>query len=189
MSESDSTPSPDHPSRRKAPRPAPVLERNVRALVEHFAEQEKARSRADRIAVSISRFIGSMKFVYLHVVVIIVWIMGDLGWLPGIPNYNTTFAVLGTVTSIEAIFLATFVLIAQNRLAEQADLRNHLDLQVSLLAEHEVTHVLRIVAAISEKLGLDAARNPEIRDLLRDVAPTDVIQKIEAQTEAVVAEH
>ena len=165
-----------------------MLERNVRALVEHFAELEKARSRADRIAVGISRFIGSMKFVYLHIVVLILWVLGDLGLLPGIPNYNTTFAVLGTVTSIEAIFLATFVLIAQNRLSEQADLRNHLDLQVSLLAEHEVTHVLRIVAAISEKLGLDAARNPEIRDLLRDLAPTDVIQKIEAQTEAAISD-
>ena len=189
MSDTGSTPDPVQPSRRKSPRPTPVLERNVRALVDHFAEQEKTRSRADRIAVAISRFIGSMKFVYLHIVVLILWIMGDAGWLPGIPNYNTTFAVLGTVTSIEAIFLTTFVVIAQNRLSEQTDMRNHLDLQVSLLAEHEVTHVLRIVAAISEKLGLDAARNPEIMDLLRDLAPTEVIEKIEAHTEAIISDN
>jgi uncharacterized membrane protein len=188
MSDSEKTADPIQPSRRRSPRPTPVLERNVRALVEHFAEQEKTRSRGDRLAVSISRFIGSMKFVYLHVVVISLWILGDLGWLPGLPAYDTTFAVLGTVTSIEAIFLATFVLIAQNRMSEQADLRNQLDLQVSLLAEHEVTHVLRIVAAISDKLELDAARNPEIRDLLREVAPKDVIQKIEAQTEAIISD-
>src|SRR3954447_17500007 len=98
MTTPGSGPAPHHPSRRKAPRATPVLERNVRTLVEHFAEQEKARSRADRIAVRISGFIGSMKFVYLHVIVITLWILGDLGWLPGLPAYDTTFAVLGTVT-------------------------------------------------------------------------------------------
>lgn len=177
----------DHPSRRSVKRPTPVLERNVRALVEHAAEQEKARSTADRIALSISRFAGSMKFVYLHLVVITLWILGDLGWLPFVPDYDTSFTVLGTVVSIEAILLTTFVLIAQNRMSEQADLRNHLDLQVSLLAEHEVTHILRIVAAISEKLELDAARSPEIRDLLRELAPEDVLEKIEAQTDKIEA--
>ena len=174
----------DHPSRRREKRPTPVLERNVRALFEHAAEQEKARTTGDRIALAISRFAGSMRFVYLHVVIITLWILGDLGWLPFVPAYDTTFTVLGTVVSIEAILLTTFVLIAQNRMSEQADLRNHVDLQVSLLAEHEVTHILRIVAAISEKLELDAARNPEIRDLLRDLAPKDVIEKIEAHTDA-----
>lgn len=125
-----------------------------------------------------------MKFVYFHVVFFGLWVLGDIGWIPGIPPYDTSFTILGTVASIEAIFLATFVLIAQNRMSEQAELRNQLDLQVSLLAEHEVTHVLRIVAALSDNMGLDAARNPEILDLLREIAPKDMLEKIEEHTDA-----
>ncbi len=175
----------EHPSRRRKPRPTPVIERNVRALVEHAAEQEKMRSTGERIAVAISRFAGSMKFVYFHLVFFGLWVIGDVGWIPGIPRYDTSFNVLGTVASIEAIFVATFVLIAQNRMSEQAALRNQLDLQVGLLTENEVTHVLRIVAAISDKMGLNAALDPEILDLLREIAPQDMLDKIEAETEIV----
>ncbi|HUQ48386.1 MAG TPA: DUF1003 domain-containing protein [Gemmatimonadaceae bacterium] len=170
-------------SRRRAPRPTPVIERNVRALVEHAAERERNRTRADRVALAVSRFAGSMNFVYSHLVFLGVLAAGDLGWIPGLPPYDTSFTVLGTVASIEAIFLATFVLIAQNRMSEQEELQNRLGLQASLLTEHEVTHVLRIVAAISDNMGLDAARNPEILDLLRELAPKDMLEKIEQHTE------
>jgi uncharacterized membrane protein len=171
--------------RRRAPRPTPVIERNVRALVQFAAEQEKNRPTGDRIALAVSRFAGSMNFVYFHLIFFGLWAAGDMGLIPGLPPYDTSFALLGTVASIEAIFLATFVLIAQNRMSEQEELRNHLGLQASLLTEHEVTHVLRIVAAISDNMGLDAARNPEILDLLRDLAPTDMLNKIEEHTEPV----
>jgi uncharacterized membrane protein len=160
-----------------------VLERNVRALVDHTAEQERMRSASDRFAIAISRFAGSMKFAYLNLVFFGAWLLGSLGKIPNIAPFDRSLNIMGTVASVEAIFLATFVLIAQNRMSEQNDLRNHLDLQVSLLTEHEVTHVLRIVAALSEKAGIDAARNPEILDLLRDVAPQDLLNKIEAETE------
>ena len=171
-------------SRRRAQRPTPVIERNVRALVEHAAEREKNRSRGDRLAIAVSRFAGSMNFVYFHLVFFGLWLAGDMGWLPGLPPFDTSFTILGTVASVEAIFLATFVLIAQNRMSEQEEQRNHLGLQASLLTEHEVTHVLRIVAAISDNMGLDAARNPEILDLLRDLAPKDMLDKIEQHSEA-----
>jgi uncharacterized membrane protein len=174
--------------RRRAPRPTPVIERNVRALVEHAAEREKHRSRGDRIALAVSRWAGSMNFVYFHLLFFGIWAAGDMGLIPGLPAYDTSFTVLGTVASVEAIFLATFVLIAQNRMSEQDELRNHLGLQASLLTEHEVTQVLRIVAAISDNMGLDAARNPEILDLLRDLAPKDMLEKIEEHTEAVESE-
>lgn len=175
---------PVHPSRRRAPRPTPVIERNVRALVEHAAEQEKNRTTGDRVALAVSRFAGSMNFVYFHLVFFGLWLAGDIGWIPGLPPFDTSFTILGTVASVEAIFLATFVLIAQNRMSKQEEIQNRLGLQASLLTEHEVTHVLRIVAAISDNMGLDAARNPEILDLLRDLAPKDMLEKIEEHTEA-----
>lgn len=152
--------------------------------MEHAAEREKNRTTADRVALGVSRFAGSMNFVYFHLVFFGLWLAADIGWIPILPRFDPSFTILGTAASVEAIFLSTFVLIAQNRMSEHEDLQNHLGLQASLLTEHEVTHVLRIVAAISNNMGLDAARNPEILDLLRDLAPKDMLEKIEEHTEA-----
>ncbi len=169
-------------------RPPQILERNVRALVEHAAEQERAKTRADRVAAAISRTVGTMNFVYFHIVFFGLWAVVDLGWFPGIRNFDPTFTILGTVAAVEAIFLATFVLIRQNLMAAQADLRNHLDVQVSLLTERETTHILRIVAAISDKLLLTAAHDPEIHELLREVEPHDMLDRIEVHKDAVESE-
>lgn len=169
-------------------RPPQILERNVRALVEHSAEQERARTRADRFAAAVSRGVGTMRFVYFHVIIFGLWTAVDLGWVPGIANFDPTFTIVGTAAAIEAIFLATFVLMRQNFMAAQADLRNHLDVQVSLLTERETTHILRVVAAISDKLGLTAAHSPEIRELLRDVEPEDMLDRIEEHIDALESE-
>jgi uncharacterized membrane protein len=79
----------------------------------------------------------------------------------------------------EAIFLSTFVLITQNRMGAQAARRADLDLPVSLLAEHEVTQLITLVKAIAEHLHLQAAGEPELAELERDVAPEQVLDVIE----------
>jgi uncharacterized membrane protein len=165
-----------------------VVERNVRALVEHAAAQERAKSTGDRVAASISGFVGSMNFVYLNAVVLGLWAASDMGWISFIRNFDPSFTKLGTFASVEAIFLATFVLIAQNRMAAQEEIRNHLDVQVSLLNEHETTHILRLVRAMSEKMGLQEAHDPEIEELVRDVEPGDMIDRIAVHSDAVEGE-
>lgn len=157
----------------------------MRALVEHAAEEECAKPAADRIAMAIWRFAGTMKFVYFHVIVFGLWAAIDLGWIPAIRNFDPTFAILGTTAAVEAIFLATFVLMAQLRMADMADRRNHLDVQVSLLAEQEITHILRLVAAMSQRMGIKEADDPEIQELLKDLKPRDVLDRIDVHTDAV----
>ena len=158
---------------------AGVVERNIRALIAHREQEEKNKSTQDRIADGITRFTGSMTFVYVHIVVFGLWIVTNLGWLPGVPQFDETFVVLAMVASVEAIFLATFVLISQNRMAALADKRADLDLQVSLLAEHEVTRIITLVTEIAKKMGIDASRDPELSELAQDVAPEKVLQKME----------
>ena len=157
---------------------AGVVERNIRALIERRQEEEKTRRPQDRIADAITRFTGSMKFVYLHVAVFGLWITINLGWLP-LPTFDESFVVLAMVASVEAIFLSTFVLISQNRMAALADKRADLDLQVTLLAEHEVTRLITLVTAIAEKMGVEASRDPELSELAQDVAPEKVLEKME----------
>jgi uncharacterized membrane protein len=84
------------------------------------------------------------------------------------------------VASVEAIFLSTFVLISQNRISAAADKRANLDLQISLLAEHEVTKIAELVSAMAQRMGVESARTPEIEEIKRDVAPEAVLDEIES---------
>jgi uncharacterized membrane protein len=170
--------------RQSSPDLAQVVDRNIKALLEHRREQEGSRSWEERIADAITRFTGSMRFVYIHLVLFGAWILINLGWIPGIPRFDRSFVVLAMLASVEAIFLSTFVLISQNRMAALADRRADLDLQISLLAEHEVTRLITLVAAMAERMDLEVARNPELAELSQDVAPEKVMEQMEAHERA-----
>src|SRR5918994_5212997 len=166
------------------PPPAPglssVMERNIEPL-QHRRQQEQAWSTLEeRLADAITRFTGSMRFVYLHIAFFGVWIVANLGWIPGVSSWDPTFVVLAMVASVEAIFLSTFVLITQNRMAAAADKRADLDLQISLLAEHEVTKLVALTSAIAESLGVRTSVDPELDEITQDVAPEAVLDEIEA---------
>lgn len=158
---------------------ARVVERNVRALLARRAADNRAKTRSEQVADGITRFAGSMTYVYLHLVLVGAWIGVNLGWVPGVPRFDPTFVILAMIASVEAIFLSTFVLISQNRMAEVADKRADLDLQISLLSEHEITRALSLVTAIAHRMGIEEARNPELDELARDVHPDKVLDSIE----------
>jgi uncharacterized membrane protein len=158
---------------------APILERNIAALVQRRREMERRTSLEDRIAGAIGRFTGSMLFVYIHVVVFGAWIVINLGWTP-LRVFDPSFVVLAMAASVEAIFLSTFVLIAQNRIAAEEDKRAELALQISLLAEHEVTSLLKLVTAIAAKLGIEDSTDPELDPLKEDIAPEQVLDRIDS---------
>jgi uncharacterized membrane protein len=82
--------------------------------------------------------------------------------------------------SVEAIFLSTFVLISQNRMQAAADKRADLDLQISLLAEHELTKMATQVAAIAERMGVKTEVDEELDEITQDVAPEAVLDEIES---------
>ena len=123
-----------------------MLERNIRALQLRREREEREATVEERVAEAITRFTGSMRFVYLHLVFYGFWIVANLGWRPRLPKFDPSFVVLAMVASVEAIFLSTFVLISQNRMAAAADKRADLDLQVSLLSEHEITRLVTLVS-------------------------------------------
>jgi uncharacterized membrane protein len=81
--------------------------------------------------------------------------------------------------SVEAIFLSTFLLLSQNRMTAQAASRADLDLQISLLAEHEITRLISMVTEIGNRMGIDSAKDPELAELERDVAPEQVLDTIQ----------
>jgi len=157
-----------------------ALERNIQALQLRRQREEVEATTEERIAEAITRFTGSMLFVYLHLAFFGFWIVANLGWVPGVPSWDPSFVVLAMMASVEAIFLSTFVLISQNRMSAAADKRADLDLQISLLAEHEVTKLVTLVSAIADRMGVVTQVDTELDEIKRDVAPEAVLDKIEA---------
>jgi uncharacterized membrane protein len=157
-----------------------ALARNIQALHERHRRDEAAAPLQDRLAAAVTAFTGSMTFVYVHLAVLAAWVGANAGLIPGAPRFDPTFVILATAASVEAIFLSTFVLISQNRAAKAADRRADLDLQINLLTEHEVTRLITLTSAIADRLGIDQARDPGLRELERDVAPEAVLNTLEA---------
>jgi uncharacterized membrane protein len=155
-----------------------ALERNIAALERRRREDEERAPLEGRVAEAITRFMGSMLFVYLSLALVGLWIAANLGWVPGAPRFDPEFVILAMVASVVAIFLSAFVLIAQNRMATAADRRAELDLQISLLVEHEVTRVVALVSAIADKLGV--SQGEDVEELKRDVAPEAVLDAIDS---------
>jgi uncharacterized membrane protein len=159
---------------------SPVLERNIRALKQRREREQAEASQQDKIADAITRFAGSMTFVYLHAAVFGIWAAVNSGLLAILPKWDESFVILGTAASVEAIFLSTFVLISQNRMQAAAAKRADLDLQISLLSEHEVTKLVTMVAAIAGQMGVTTDADGEVEELKQDVAPDSVLDEIEA---------
>jgi len=140
------------------------------------------RSRADRMAAFIAGFCGSMPFVWLHAAAFACWI-GFNTW-PGVAHWDPyPFTFLTLVVSLEAIFLASFILISQNYELRISDRRNQLDLQINLLTEQENTKMIQMLERIAEKVGADIA-DPEVRILEENTDPEKLVAQIEqAQSE------
>ena len=155
-----------------------VLARNIHALLLRREREERTKTREERIADSITRFTGTMRFVYIHVALFGAWIAINLGWTP-LPVFDKSLVLLAMIASVEAIFLSTFVLISQNRMAALADKRADLDLQISLLAEHEVTRLLGLVTEMAKRMGIEGSHDPELSELAKHVAPEKVLDKME----------
>src|SRR4028119_141347 len=156
-----------------APSPKPpglssVLERNIHALNERREREITKATAQEKIAEAITRFTGSMLFVYIHLAIFGFWIVANLGWIPGVPKWDESFVVLAMWASVEAIFLSTFVLISQNRMQAAADKRADLDLQISLLAEHEITKLASLVSAIAERMGVQTEVDEELGGIQQD---------------------
>jgi uncharacterized membrane protein len=162
-----------------------ALRRNIEALRRRRAEEEARARFEERLAGAITHFTGSLVFVYVHVLVYGFWIVANLGWVPAVKAWDPTFVILAMVASVEAIFLSTFILITQNPMAAAADRRAELDLQVSLLAEAEITKLVELVSMIAERIELSTTEQHEIEEMKQRVAPEAVLDAIE-ETEAEV---
>jgi uncharacterized membrane protein len=164
-----------------------IIRKNISALAELQRKEDARLPLQERIAGWITDFSGSMAFVYIHAVWFGLWILLNVG-LINIPHLSQfdpyPFGLLTLVVSLEAIFLSTFVLIAQNRLARQSERRAELDLQVNLLAEQKAAKILELLDQITRQLDQTSNRfnftpDAEVAALKVSPEPQEVLQVIE----------
>jgi len=167
------------------PVPAPpgmgsVLSRNMARMKKRRSEEQVNATASERVSDAVTRFAGSITFVVIHATVYGAWLAINLRAVPGIKPFDPSFVVLAMEASVEAIFLSTFVLISQNRMMGAAARQSDLDLQINLLAEHELTRLVSLVDAIATKMGVEAVPAGELDEIEQDVSPEAVLDALES---------
>jgi uncharacterized membrane protein len=158
-----------------------LVDSNADALIARRNQELSSRSTGEKVADGIATFAGSVTFLYIHVAWFGFWILVNTGKV-GLPSFDPfPYGLLTMVVSLEAIFLSTFLLISANRLAKTAEEKADLDLHINLLAEHEISRVLRLVDAIAEKMGIEEAFDPEVEGLEQDTRIDDLLTEIGAR--------
>lgn len=133
----------------------------------HFAD----RTLIERTADALIRIASATPFLVAHVIWFTTWIAWNTGLL-GLPVLDPfPFGLLTMIVSLEAIFLAIFLLIGQGREAAIAELREELTFQISLRMEAEVTKNLQLVAGLYTRLGFRFSEDDELREMLEALDP------------------
>jgi uncharacterized membrane protein len=129
---------------------------NIAAIAKLEEAALDRRTRTARDSDAIVKFIGSMKFLVPHVILVLVWITLNLNLIPNLRAFDPfPFGILALFVASESVFLTICVLISQNRMARQAERRYHLDLQVGMLAEQELTMMLQMLQKLCQQSGVD----------------------------------
>ena len=155
------------------------LERNINALMERREKELADAHVTEKIAARIAAFTGSMWSVALHLAVYGFWILANIGWVAMVPPWDPTLVILAMIASVESIFLTTFVLMNQNRLAASDNRRAELTLHISLLVEHEITKLVEMNAAMAEHFDIPSRVRSELDELAEEVIPEAVLDQIE----------
>lgn len=157
------------------------MESNIRTVAELERKFDDKRSATDKISDLIAGFTGSIWFVALHILWFAAWFIINSGLVPGIPKFDPyPFILLAMIVSVEAVILSTFVLMKQNRMQRKTDQRDHLNLQIDLLAEKELTKVLQVLMLICRKLEIE---EPEADKELKEMALLTSVNMISERIE------
>jgi uncharacterized membrane protein len=127
------------------------------------------RTAVDRLTGAIAKAAGSVTFILLHAAFFAAWMVFNATRFAFDPG---PYSLLNLAVALEAVFLTSVVLLTQNNMARLAERRAHLELQVNLLAEQELTAMLNMLNGLCVKAGVQVAiRDERVQQLL---AETDV---------------
>ena len=152
------------------------------------AQHSAHRTLLERFVDKLNEVASSVWFLVGHVILFTLWLLWNTGAIGLQPVDPYPFGLMTTIVSLEAIFLSIFVLMAQQREASIAELREELGLQVNLRVEQEVTKTLQLVAGLYTRMGHRVSDDPELHRMLEPLdvraIERDLLEQIEAATSA-----
>jgi uncharacterized membrane protein len=160
---------------------ARAVDENINTILLWERAALHQRSPAERASDRITRTAGSGRMLVLHIAWFATWILVNTGSIPGVPIFDKfPFPLLTMAVSLEAIFLSLFVLASENSLTHQSEKRAHLDLQINMLAEREMTAVLVLLHDLVRHLDVKTSLSP---DTLRDLTEKTDIERLTRKLE------
>lgn len=146
------------------------------------AKADTRRTRMEKMADWMTAKFGSSGFLWLNAILFASWILINTGQIKWIPVFDPfPFSLLTTIVSLEAIILAIFVLISQNRTVKVDDLREETNLQLSLISEKEITKLVKMLALLLAKQGIDLSQDPELHKIIRPVSEEEIEKRLEKE--------
>jgi uncharacterized membrane protein len=146
------------------------------------AKANAKRTGVEKLADFMTSKFGSPVFLFFNILLFAVWLIINLEFVEGIIPFDPfPFSLLTTAVSLEAIILAIFVLISQNRTAKIDDLREETELQLNIIAEKEVTKLIKMMALLLEKQGIDLSQDPELHKMLRPISEEEIEKRLEKE--------
>lgn len=146
------------------------------------AKADSKRTPMERMADFMTSHFGSNTFLLFNVCLFVGWVLINTGQVKFLPAFDPfPFSLLTTILSIEAIVLAIFVLISQNRTARVDDLREETHLQLNLISEREITKIIKLLALLLEKQGIDLSQDPELKKMVHPVSEEEIVKRLEKE--------
>ncbi len=157
------------------------IQEHVDMIARHEQDFLSRRTRAERLSDGIAGFAGSLEFIGIHLVIFAAWIgMNSLKATQPHHFDPPPFSLPSTIVALEAILLASFILIRQSRIGRRSDERDHLMLQILLLTEKEITAVLEMNRQLARQAGLGKmADQPEIKEMSKETSIEDMARTIQ----------
>jgi len=152
-----------------------------RLMIERLKSKTiSTRSSTEKIADFITKSSGSLTFLSLNILFFVLWIIINLGFVPGIAPFDPfPFGLLTMMVSLEAILLCIFILISQTRFEKLENLRENIDLHFEIITEEEITKLIKMTKLIAEKNQIELGNDLELKEMLK---PID-LEKIEKALE------
>jgi uncharacterized membrane protein len=156
------------------------VQEHIDLIAKHEQDFLVRRTPAERLGDSIAGIAGSLSFVCIHLFLFAGWIIMNTFSVAHIRHFDPKpFSLLGTLVALEAILLASIILMRQSRMSRRAEERDHLMLQILLLTEREITAVLGMERQVAGRVGLKKIANDrEIEQLSQHTSIDDVAQTI-----------
>ena len=138
-----------------------VRQKKIREEIKSRLEVE--RSWTDTWAEFFTLKFGTVPFLLINGAIFILWILINLGDIPGIGVFDPyPFNLLTMVVSLEAIVLSIIVLITQNRQSKMEDIREQIDTEIDVRAEEEITMLLVMLEKVAQHLQVPMEVSPEL---------------------------